>query len=113
MANSGRTNQPGGRGGGRNAAMDTVKDIAAAWRGDRVRTRVTLEGAPDLDGLGVTIGDRTMVFAGSTLNFYLRPGTHEASLDDEALEVTEVNGEAGTEFGAGDTVTLTVAEIVE
>lgn len=113
MANSGRTAQPGGYGSGRNRAADTVQDVAAAWRGDRLRTPVSLEGSPELDGLGVTIGDRTWTFRGWTLDFFLRPGTYEAVLDDAGLEVTEVDGVAGTEFEAGAPVALTIAEVIE
>lgn len=115
MVNSGKTRQPGGGPLAFGAKLNRVQEIAAAWRGELLRTHISLEAgvATTLGPATVTVGRRSLAFTGPTLQFFLRPGEHEVTLELVGQEVAEVNGDpVGVPLlvAAGGSYVLTVVD---
>lgn len=117
MANSGKSQQPGGDITSFSRKMNRVMEIAAAWRGEVLPTTVRLVAGEEteLGVIPVTVGGNTLGFRGGTLTFYLKPGDHLLTLGLDGQEITEVNGEAPADplvLTAGEDYTIEVTDVV-
>lgn len=92
MANSGKSQQPGGGTKSFSMKMNRVSEIAAAWRGELLPTTIRLVPGAEaqLERVPLTVAGNTLSSRGAEVIFYLRPGKHELALDLKGQEVTLV-----------------------